>query len=42
MSRRLDAAFLARLVREGRIDSAAADRIIVDLVDTIPRAVFKL
>ena len=42
MSRRLDAAFLARLVREGRIDAAAADRIIVDLVDTLPRAVFKL
>ena len=42
MSRRLDAAFLARLVREGRIDDNAADRIIVDLVDTLPRAVFKL
>ncbi|MFT2817489.1 glucuronate isomerase [Leifsonia sp. A12D58] len=42
MSRRLDAAFLARLVREGRIDSAAADRIIVDLVDILPRTVFKL
>jgi len=42
MSRRLDAAFLARLVREGRIDQSTAERIIVDLVDTIPRKVFKL
>jgi len=42
MARRLDAAFLARLVREGRIDIRSAERIIVDLVDTIPRKVFKL
>lgn len=42
MSRRLDAAFLARLVREGRIDAIAAQRIIVDLVDSLPRKVFKL
>jgi len=42
MARRLDAAFLARLVREGRIDIGTAERIIVDLVDTIPRKVFKL
>ncbi|WP_104473928.1 glucuronate isomerase [Microterricola pindariensis] len=42
MSRRLDAAFLARLVCEGRIDLDAAERIIVDLVDALPRKVFKL
>lgn len=42
MARRLDSAFLARLVREGRIDSAMAERIAVDLVDTLPRKVFKL
>lgn len=42
MSRRLEAAFLARLVREGRIELAAAERIIVDLVDSLPRKVFKL
>jgi glucuronate isomerase len=42
MARRLDAAFLARLVREGRIDLPSAERIIVDLVDAIPRKVFKL
>ncbi|NQX28227.1 glucuronate isomerase [Microbacteriaceae bacterium VKM Ac-2854] len=42
MSRRLDAAFLARLVAEGRIDAPSAERIIVDLVDTQPRKVFKL
>ncbi len=42
MSRRLDAAFLARLVREGRVALASAERIAVDLVDSIPRKVFKL
>ena len=42
MARRLDSAFLARLVREGRVDQASAERIIVDLVDTLPRKVFKL
>ena len=42
MSRRLDSAFLARLVREGRVDLAMAERIAVDLVDSIPRNVFKL
>jgi glucuronate isomerase len=42
MARRLDAAFLARLVREGRIDLRTAERTIVDLVDTLPRKVFKL
>jgi glucuronate isomerase len=42
MARRLDAAFLARLVREGRVSPRSAERIIVDLVDVLPRTVFKL
>ena len=42
MARRLDAAFLARLVREGRLDRGAAERIAVDLVDAVPRRAFKL
>ncbi len=42
MSRRLDAAFLARLVAEGRLHRRTAARIVVDLVDTQPRKVFKL
>lgn len=41
-ARRLDAAFLARLVREGRVTHSAAERIMADLVDSIPRTVFKL
>jgi glucuronate isomerase len=42
MSRRLDSTFLARLVREGRLELAAAERIAVDLVTTLPRKAFKL
>jgi glucuronate isomerase len=42
MSRRLDAAFLARLVAEGRLHRRTAERIVVDLVDVQPRKVFKL
>ncbi len=42
MSRRLDAAFLARLVREGRLQREQAEAIVVDLVDALPRRVFKL
>jgi glucuronate isomerase len=42
MARRADSAFLARLVGEGRVGRAQAERIIVDLVDAIPRRVFKL
>jgi glucuronate isomerase len=42
MSRRLEAAFLARLVGEGRIDQPCAEQIILDLVDAQPRKVFKL
>jgi len=41
-ARRLDSAFLARLVCEGRISLPAAERIAVDLVDAIPRKAFKL
>ncbi|MFD4421810.1 glucuronate isomerase [Agromyces sp. NPDC058484] len=42
MARRLDAGFLARLTREGRLTHAQAERIVVDLVDAIPRKAFKL
>lgn len=42
MSRRLDASFLARLVREGRVDRPSAERIIHDLVHLVPRKAFKL
>lgn len=42
MSRRLDASYLARLVREGRVSGDAAGRIIRDLVESQPRKVFKL
>jgi glucuronate isomerase len=42
MARRLDCAFLARLVREGRVEKAVAEKIAVDLVDAQPRKVFKL
>ena len=41
-ARRVDAGFLARLVVEGRVRMDAAERIIDDLVDAIPREVFKL
>jgi glucuronate isomerase len=41
-ARRLDAAFLARLVAEGRVSMTMARRIARDLVGTIPREVFKL
>jgi glucuronate isomerase len=42
MARRVDSAFLARLVGEGRLAASQAERIIVDLTDTQPRKVFKL
>ncbi|MEN9715602.1 MAG: hypothetical protein RJA35_1069, partial [Actinomycetota bacterium] len=42
MSRRVDAAFLARLVVEGRVSLAQAQQIIQDLVTVIPRKAFKL
>jgi len=42
MSRRVDAVFLARLVREGRMSLPTARRIARDLVDEIPRRAFKL
>jgi len=41
-ARRVDSSFLARLVREGRVSMPTAERIAHDLVDTIPREVFKL
>lgn len=42
MARRLDSAFLARLVGEGRVSRSSAERIAVDLVSELPRRVFKL
>ncbi|GAA2036365.1 glucuronate isomerase [Agromyces tropicus] len=41
-ARRTDAAFLGRLVAEGRVALPTAHRIAADLVDAIPREVFKL
>jgi glucuronate isomerase len=41
-ARRADAAFLAGLVREGRLDLPTARQIIVDSVDAVPRRAFKL
>ncbi len=41
-ARRLDAGFLARLVAEGRVSMPAARRVARDLVDALPREVFKL
>lgn len=41
-SRRVDAAVLARLVAEQRVSLPTAKRIMRDLVDAIPREVFKL
>ncbi len=41
-SRRVDAAFLARLVVERRVSMPTARRIARDLVDAVPREVFKL
>jgi glucuronate isomerase len=42
MSRRLDCAFLAKLVEQGRITMAMAEKIAVDLVVAIPKKAFKL
>lgn len=41
-SRRVDSAFLARLVVEGRVTPRTAERIALDLVEAIPRDAFKL
>lgn len=41
-ARRLDAGFLARLVAEERLSPSTAKRVARDLVDAIPREVFKL
>jgi glucuronate isomerase len=42
MSRRVDCAFLARLVAEGRLTLEQARKVAVDLVVSIPRKAFKL
>jgi len=42
MARRVDAAFLARLVGEGRLDEESAARVAHELVDTIPRTAWRL
>jgi len=42
MSRRLDCAFLAKLVQQGRITMAMAEKIAIDLVVAIPKKAFKL
>ncbi|MFC0681546.1 glucuronate isomerase [Lysobacter korlensis] len=42
MARRLDSAFIARLVAEGRISRPMAERLITDVTDSQPRKVFKL
>lgn len=42
MSRRCDAGFLAELVMSGQLSEDEALRIATDLVDTIPRATFRL
>lgn len=42
MSRRLDAAYLAQLVAEHRLDEDEAQETAVDLVTTIPQTAFKL
>ncbi|MCA4134261.1 glucuronate isomerase [Arthrobacter sp. M4] len=41
-SRRIEASFLARLVAEHRISEERAHELIVDIVDSAPRRVFKL
>jgi glucuronate isomerase len=42
MARRIDSAYLAKLVAQRRLSLATAERIAVDLVTTIPRRAFKL
>lgn len=42
MSRRIDAAYLAELVQQGRLTLPQAERIAIDLVTEIPRRAFKL
>ncbi|WP_062077181.1 glucuronate isomerase [Demequina globuliformis] len=42
VARRADAGYLGRLVAEGRVSIATAERIMTDTVDAIPREVFKL
>ena len=42
VSRRMDSGWLATLVTEGRLSEEEAAKIVYDLVDTIPRSVFRL
>lgn len=42
MARRVDSVYLARLVLEGRITQAEAEKIAIDLVVDIPKKAFKL
>jgi glucuronate isomerase len=42
MARRVDAAFLARLVGEGRLDEQSAARVAHELVDDLPRKAWRL
>ena len=42
VARRVDCAFLAKLVVEGRIDEDEAEETVVDLTSTLPRRAYKL
>jgi glucuronate isomerase len=42
MARRVDSAFLSKLVNQGRISLEMAEKIAVDLVTQIPSRAFKL
>jgi glucuronate isomerase len=42
MARRIDCAFLARLVIQGRITYEEAEKIAKDLVVAVPKKAFKL
>lgn len=42
MARRVDSAYLSRLVNQGRITMEMAEKVAVDLVSQIPRRAFKL
>ena len=42
MARRVDSAFLARMVAEHRMDEVEAAELIVDLTYTLPKKAYKL
>ncbi len=42
MARRVDSAFLARMVAEHRMDEVEAAELIVDLTYTLPKRAYKL